>query len=371
MVTSFLNERNETDQQVYELLEDKGSRFCGALGSFDDVLDGIESDVDSEKRFLAICDLCSTRDETEVAFEALQDEVGASVDEPLAAARHLLKHFDEEFRARLEVQFDDSREQLDHVGRMLWVATRHVLQERTGFGDARDTFALRDPPCHPTRPGTHTFISRSGDNVVGEFLLRLSHALGEHAVAVAKSLETPLAQTLDISRHPTRISVAERLKVPPAWLVLLAAAAIESFEREEYLPFSRFRGSGESVDSEICSKLLHSPGLDYGGTAAALRGSAMPGGRRCAPYRHHHRPAEQPVLPGGPGVAGLRCRRHGARCEKGPVRHQGTAQGAEAPRALSDDDGRSAHTPHPDPRAGAQPASTSPEPLLASRWSAA
>lgn len=257
VVINFLNERNEADQRVYELLKDKFSLFSGVFGSSDEVLGSIESGVDFEKRVLAIYDQCRTREEIEAAFEALQDEMRTSIDERLAATRqYLLEHFDEEVHARLKMQLDDTREQLDHVGRMFWAATRYVLRERAAFDDARHSFVLRDPPCRQVQPGTYTLISKSRDNVIGEFLYRLSHPLGEHVVEVAKSLETPLAHvTFDISKHPTRISVVERLKGQSGWLVL-QAVAIESFEREEYLLFSGFSDDGESIDSESCDKLF-------------------------------------------------------------------------------------------------------------------
>lgn len=260
VVINFLNERNEADQRVYELLKDKFTLFSGVFGSSDEVLGSIESGVDFEKRVLAIYDRCRTRDQIQAAFEALQDEMRASIDERLAVTRQrLLEHFDEEVHARLKMQLADTREQLDQVGRMFWVATRYMLRQRAAFDDDHHSFVLRDPPCRQVRPGTYTLISKSHENVVGEFLYRLSHPLGEHVVEVARSLETPLAHvSFDISRHPARIAVVERLKGQSGWL-LLQAVAIESFEREEYLLFSGFKDDGEAVDPETCGRLFHCP----------------------------------------------------------------------------------------------------------------
>jgi hypothetical protein len=169
----------------------------------------------------------------------------------------LLEHFDEEVHARLKIQLDDTREQLDHMGRMFWVATRYVLRDSATFDDAHYIFLLRQPPCDTVRSGTYRLISKDRDNVVGEFLYRLSHPLGEHVVEVAKSQETPLAHlTFDISQHPTRIAVIEQLKGLSGWLVL-QAVTIESFEREEYLLFSGFSDDGDSLDPETCGKLFH------------------------------------------------------------------------------------------------------------------
>ena len=181
----------------------------------------------------------------------------ASIDEKMAATRErLLEHFDEDVHARLKMQLDDTRAQLDQVGRMFWATTRYVLQDQADFDDASHAFVLQSSPSPEARTGRYTLISKTRENVVGEFLYRLSHPLGEHVVQTAKSLATPFTDlTFDISNHPTRISVVEALKGQSGWLVL-RAVAIESFEREEHLLFSGFNDDGESVDAETFSKLF-------------------------------------------------------------------------------------------------------------------
>ena len=258
VVINFLNERNEADQRVYELLEDKFSLFSGVFGSSDEVLGTIESGVDFEKRVLAIYDQCRSNQEIEEAFAALQDEMRASIDERLASTRQrLLEHFDEDVHARLKVQLDETRQQLDAVGRMFWVTTRFVLMDVADFDDERHAFNLRQPPASQIRPGNYSLISKSRENVVGDFLYRLSHPLGEHVVEAAKSMETPTAHLLfDITGHPTRISMVEKLIGQSGWLVL-QSVAIDSFEREEYLLFSGFSDAGESLDLETAGKLFH------------------------------------------------------------------------------------------------------------------
>jgi len=131
-----------------------------------------------------------------------------------------------------------------------------MLRERAAFDDARRSFILRDSPCRNVRPGSYTLISKTQDNVVGDYLYRISHPLGEHVVETAKSLDTPLAHLVfSISQHPTRISVVERLKGQSGWLVL-QAVGIDSFEREEYLLFSAFSDDGAVIDAETCGKLF-------------------------------------------------------------------------------------------------------------------
>ena len=257
VVINFLNERNEADQRVYELLQDKFGLFSGVFGSSDEVLGTIESGVDFEKRVMAIYDQCRTTAEIAEAFDALQEEMRVSIDLRLADTRkRLLEHFDEDVHARLKMQLDEARTQLDHVGRMFWETTRVILQSNAAFDDERHDFVLRESPCATARPGRYSLISKTRRNVVGEFLYRLSHPLGEHVVDEAKSLDTPVVHlAFDISGHPTRISLVEHLKGRSGWLVL-QAAAVNSFEREEYLLFSGFDDAGTSLDPEACCKLF-------------------------------------------------------------------------------------------------------------------
>ena len=228
------------------------------FGSSDEVLGSIESGVDFEKRVMAIYDQCRTTDDIEAAFEELQREMRESIDERLASTRqNLLEHFDEDVHARLRIQLDDTRAQLDHVGRMFWDTTLYVLEDKAEFDEGRHSFVLGDSPCVGVQAGNYTLISKTRDNVLGEFLYRLSHPLGEYVVDTAKSLDTPSAHlTFDISHHPVRISVVENLKGQSGWLVL-QSVAIDSFEREEYLLFSGLNDEHASIDSETFTKLFH------------------------------------------------------------------------------------------------------------------
>ena len=258
VVINFLNEKNEADRRVYELLEEKFNLFSGVFGASDDVLGSVESGVDFERRVLDIYQQCRTPEEIEAAFQRLRDELEEKIRGKLAETRQkLLEHFDEDVHARLRVNLEGARQQLDRVGMMFWRLTRFVLNGRAKFDEANLGFDLETPPREGILRGHYRLISKEHENVPGAFLYRLSHPLGEYVVETGQHLPTPAARvTFDISGRPTRIALVEALKGRSGWLHL-QRLIIDSFEREEYLLFSGVDDDGRSLDQETMEKMFH------------------------------------------------------------------------------------------------------------------
>lgn len=257
VVINFLNERNEADRRVLELLQEKFSLFSGVFGASDEILGTIESGVDFEKRIHAIYQQCRTPDEINAAFKELQADLEDKIKNKLDETRKLLlEHFDEDVHARLKVQLDDTREQLDRVGKQFWSLTRYILTDHAAFDDADLSFDLTTPPRPDFKRGRYHLISKTRPNVPGDFLYRISHPLGEHVVETGKTCPTPTASvTFDITNHPTRIAMVESLKGRSGWLTL-QHMEIESFDQEQYLLFSAVDDNGASLDQETCEKLF-------------------------------------------------------------------------------------------------------------------
>jgi hypothetical protein len=168
-----------------------------------------------------------------------------------------LENFDEDVHDRLRVQLDETRQRLDWVGRMFWQLSKFILGDLATFDDATLAFDLRHTPRPDVKPGRYHLISKTHQNVEGEFLYRISHPLGEHAIDAAKSCATPEATLkFQITNHPVHIRVVENLKGRSGVLVL-NRLAIDSFEREEYLLFSGLTDDGRPLDQETCEKLFH------------------------------------------------------------------------------------------------------------------
>ena len=261
VVINFINTRNEADVRVHELLTQKFHLFSGIFGASDDVLGTIESGVDFEKRVLAIYQKCRTTDEIDAAFARLQAEMEDKISEKMDQTRQmLLEFFDEDVHARLRVQLTHAREQLDRVGRMFWTLSRFMLDGHARFDDRQLAFHLHEPPIPEARPGQYHLISKSKENVTGEFLYRLSHPLGTHVLDTGKEVPAPLAEvTFDVSSNATHIAVVEALCGKGGWLTL-QHLTIDSFDREEYLLFSAVDDEGHTIEQETCEKLFNCRG---------------------------------------------------------------------------------------------------------------
>jgi hypothetical protein len=280
VVINFLNERNDADRRVLELLTQKFKLFNGIFGASDEVLGSIESGVDFEKRILAIYQECRTPEEIDAAFSALQAEMDQQIRSRMDDTRRaLFEHFDEDVHQRLRLQLDDTRTRLDRFSQRFWQLTRFMLDGQARFNDRELTFDLDRSPRPDIDPGRYHLISKSypkcspvaveeSVDEYGHFLYRLSHPLGEHVLATAKDLATPMANLVfDISNHPTRLLAVEGLRGKSGYLIL-SRLLIDTYEHEEYLLFSGFDQSGATLDQETIEKLFNCSG--------SLRGSASP-----------------------------------------------------------------------------------------------
>lgn len=271
VVINFVNERNAADQRTFELLEEKFQLFDGVFGASDEVLGSIESGVDFEKRIYEIYQSCRTPDQIEAAFKDLREQLDASIQARMASTRQmLLEFFDEEIHQRLRLQLEGAKQQLDRFGKQFWSLTKHIIADDADFDDDELAFLLRRSPTPNAHQGMYHLISKSKENVDGEFLYRLSHPLGEHVVDSAKTLATPFAELVfDVAHHPTRLSVVEALSGEAGWMTL-ERLTIDAFEREEYLLLSGYTDAGASVDQEVLEKVFLCTGyvLDVSGAAS-------------------------------------------------------------------------------------------------------
>ena len=261
VVINFLNQRNAADRRVYQLLNDKFNLFSGIFGASDEVLGALESGLDFEKRVLAIYQECRTTDAIEKAFAELQAEMETSIAARMADTRKiLLENFDEDVHTRLKVQLDETRQRLDQVSERFWYLTRFILGHHAEFHDDTLSFKLTDCPIVNAEEGTYHLISKERENITGRFLYRPSHPLGEFVLKQGKEVPTPPAIVeFNISDHPGKISVIEQLKGQNGWMIL-NRLLVDTFETEEYLLFSAFSDSGESIPSDVAERLFSCSG---------------------------------------------------------------------------------------------------------------
>ena len=261
VVINFLNQKNEADKRVLELLTEKFQLFNGVFGSSDEILGKIESGIDFEKRILDIYNTCRTPEAIQSGFKALQKELEAAINERMRQTQEqLLEHFDDDIHQLLKLQLDEARQRLGKISRWFWWLTQHSLQAHAIFNNEFHQFNLQDSPVENAPAGQYQLI-RSEDNSSAQteqhmHLYRLSHPLGEWAVAQALALDTPLtALCFDYSSHDSKLSVVEQLQGKSGWLSL-SKLSLTSYQEEEHLIFSALTDDGQSIDDETCRKLF-------------------------------------------------------------------------------------------------------------------
>ncbi|WP_290536736.1 SNF2-related protein [Alcanivorax sp.] len=278
VVINFLNTRNHADQRVLELLSEKFNLFSGVFGASDEVLGRIESGIDFEKRILTIYETCRHPDDIEQAFNTLQSELEEAINDRIKDTQsQLLENFDEDVHDRLKLQLDEAEARLDKLGRWFWGVTRYALEKLARFDHASYAFSLSQSPADispPVPSGRYQLIRGAAQPDMLAHAYRLNHPLGEWTMETSLAASTPVAQIVfDYANHASKISLVERLVGKSGWL-RLDKLQVTAFETTEALLFSGMTDDGQSLDQEICEKLMAIEAKD-----AAVKTEAVPPGR--------------------------------------------------------------------------------------------
>lgn len=262
VVINFLNKRNHADRRVLELLTEKFNIFDGVFGASDEVLGRIESGIDFEKRILSIYENCRKPDDIEKAFESLQQELEANINEKMLETKQLLiDNFDEDIHDILRLQLAEAEQRLDKIARLFWQLTKHQLGGISRFDDKHYQFVLSKIPWAngakvKCLTGNYELIQKGVEPAANHHVLRMNHALGEYIIDSAKNIETKKKTLIfNYSDHPTKLSVIEQIKGFSGVLVL-NKLNVKSFQEQEYLLFTAINDNGNLVDQEVCEKLF-------------------------------------------------------------------------------------------------------------------
>lgn len=257
VVVNFLNRRNEADQRVYQLLEEKFSLFSGVFGSSDEVLGAIESGVDFEKRIATIYQACRSSEEIRASFDQLQRELGAQINEAMTRTRQqLLENFDAEVHEKLRINLDQSRAYLNQYELLLMKLTRHELGDHAVFAEDLGSFMLNsrpfgDMPDLPT--GRYELPRRSGD----AHLYRLGHPLAQRLIAAARERRLPYAEvTFDLTQTVPTITALKRL-IGSGGDLLVTEFTVESLSQaEDHVIVTAVTDTGEVLPEELARRFF-------------------------------------------------------------------------------------------------------------------
>ena len=255
VVVNFVNRQNAADSRVYDLLDKKFKLFKGVFGASDEVLGSIESGVDFEKRISAIYQSCRTNDEINKAFDALQDEMGESIQEGMQGAKEkLLENFDTDVHEKLKINIRDSKAYLDTYEKWLWDVTQFFLGDKAEYKNDEYSFLLKQNPFPQAKITEGPY--KIGKNVDDVHVYRPGHPLAQLIFSEVKKQVLQSAELVfDYSKHGKIITPIKEM-VGASGVLKVSELTIESFESEDSILVTAVTDRGEIAEEEVVKKLF-------------------------------------------------------------------------------------------------------------------
>ena len=279
VVVNFLNKKNAADKRVFDLLSLKFKLFEGVFGSSDEVLGAIGSGVDFEKRISQIYQDCRRPEEIEAAFDQLQQELSAEIDETMSETRQkVLENFDDEVRRTLNTRAADSASAMDHFEQQLMDLTEHGLRGKAEFFEERGRFCLQADAvsCFGSWLGDRAASTEAGIEAInpipaglyelprksdGAHPYRLEHPLAKAVIEQAKAKQLgPVEIAFDYGAHAGKVTILEPLIGQSGGLALSKLTVRALRQAEDYLLLAMRTDAGEAIDAEMAAKLMALPG---------------------------------------------------------------------------------------------------------------
>lgn len=251
-VINFLNRKNQAEERIHQLLEQKFKLFEGVFGSSDEVLGAIESGVDIERRILEIVQTCRSNDEVNAAFDRLQEEFSAEIDAAKQDARNkILAELDEKVIERLMHRKDGVHAALGDFRRTLLSLARAELPDAHFHADHAERFDYQGVTWSTEWP-------EAEEN--GWRFFRLGSQLADSLVAQAKARATPQAALeFDYSAYAANLADVAALRGQAGWLRLSRLTLKTPARTWDELVCVAVNDAGQTLSAETAERLLHIP----------------------------------------------------------------------------------------------------------------
>lgn len=259
VVVNFVNQSNPADKRIFDLLNLKFKLFEGVFGVSDEVLGSVEDGVDFERKILEIYQTCRSAEEIEEAFNRLQSEMESAINIKMKQTKKmLLADFDAVVHQRLRVNFDESKVMLNSRQKAFWELAKSILREDGIFSEKDYSFELKNSEIGKCQKYYFLTQDLKQDAIPSAQIIRLSHAIGEKIIEMAKNAETPYKEiTFDLSNAAQKFSYLDFIKEEsPYGICKISLLRIESFETEEYLIISGITNSNKEIPSENMEQLF-------------------------------------------------------------------------------------------------------------------
>ena len=254
-VVNFLNLKNHAEQRIHQLLDEKFNLFKGVFGASDEVLGVIERGVDIERRIFQIVQGARTETEIDAAFDKLQDELKAQIDEQMLDARkRLLESVDERVIDRLKTRKDEIKSQLSDFEKQLLYVARSELAE-AGFHE-------NDERRFDYRGDTYTTEWPLADEKGWKFFRLIEGTLATDVVRTAKNRQFDAASCLrfDLSAYRGgRLTDVEQLRGMAGWARVAKLHIRTPAVTREHLVIAAVDDDGNPIHHETLERLFRVP----------------------------------------------------------------------------------------------------------------
>ncbi len=255
VVVNFVNQSNAADRRVYELLDSKFNLFDGVFGSSDEVLGAMDSNLNFEKRLLAIYQKCRTEEEINNAFDNLQKELESIIDERIKQTKKsLLENFDKDVLEKLKFNEEGENTIINEYVNHLWKLSLSILDcNITDINQEDRSFRLIDDMDENILSGSYTLDKHSENKT----FLRYTHPLAQYVIK--SGLNQELADeniVFSLSSYPFKMALLENHIGERGWLVAYHVNATNSYDGEETIIFCPVTEDGKFLPSDFGKKLM-------------------------------------------------------------------------------------------------------------------
>ncbi len=268
-VINFLNRKNQAEERIHQLLEQKFKLFEGVFGSSDEVLGAIESGVDIERRILEIVQQSRTDEEINAAFDRLQAEFSVEIDEAKTEARNkLLAEMDDKVIERLLGRKESVSSALGEFKRALLGLARAELPEARFHHDHAQRFDYASQTWSTEWP--------EADERGWRFFRLADEGLADQLVARAKGRDLASASLeFDYAAYDGNLADVAPLRGRSGWMRVARLTLQTPARAWDEIICAAFTDDGALLDPSTAERMLLVPAHVAGGICDDLPGSDL------------------------------------------------------------------------------------------------
>lgn len=262
-VINFLNRKNQAEERIHQLLEQKFKLFDGVFGSSDEVLGAIESGVDIERRILEIVQQSRTDEEINAAFDQLQQEFSTEIDEAKQDARNkLLAEMDDKIIERLLGRKDSVSSAIGDFKRALLNLARAELPEALFHPDHAQRFDHTGETWSTEWP--------EADERGWRFFRVADGGLADALIAQAKARDLePAALEFDYAAYDGNLGDVARLRGQSGWMRVARLTLATPARTWDEIICAAFADDGTPLEPSTAERMLRVPARVVGPATAA------------------------------------------------------------------------------------------------------